>query len=89
MSDKSKTGLIGTCRIGQVHAASIASLPKISHRWLCDPVARATAQKREGSRATAGPTSPGFEDDRTTPILTDAALRSAATSGSNDVAPNA
>ncbi len=27
MSDKSKIGLIGTRRIGQVHAANIASLP--------------------------------------------------------------
>ena len=89
MSDKSKIGLIGTGRIGQVHAANIASLPEINLRWLCDPVAGATAQKREGGRATADPASPGFEDDRATLILTDAALRSAAKDGSIDVDPNA
>jgi hypothetical protein len=87
MSGKSKIGLIGTGRIG--HAANIVSLPEITLRWLCDPVARATAQKREGSRATADPTSPGFGDDRATLILTDAALRSAAKDGSVDVDPNA
>jgi predicted dehydrogenase len=86
MSDKSKIGLIGTGRIGQVRAANIASLPKITLRWLCDPIARATAQKREGSRATADPTSPGLGE---TLILTDAALRSAAKDGSIDVDPNA
>ena len=77
MSGKSKIGLIGTGRIG--HAANIVSLPEITLRWLCDPVARATAD----------PTSPGFGDDRATLILTDAALRSAAKDGSIDVDPNA
>ena len=89
MSDKSKIGLIGTGRIGQVHAANIASLPEINLRWLCDPVAGATAQKREGGRATADPASPGFGDDRATVILTDAALRSAAKDDSIDFDPNA
>ena len=89
MSVKSKIGLIGTRRIGHVHAANIASLPEITLRWLCDPVARATAQKREGSRATTDPTSPGFGDNRATLILTNAALRSAALDGSVDVDPNA
>ena len=88
MSDKSKIGLIGTGRIGQVHA-NIASLPEINLRWLCDPVAGATAQKREGGRATADPASPGFGDDRATLILTDAARRSAAKYDSIDVDPNA
>jgi hypothetical protein len=32
MSDKSKIGLIGTSRIGQVHAANVASLPEITLR---------------------------------------------------------
>jgi predicted dehydrogenase len=32
MSDKSKIGLIGTGRIGQVHAANVASLPEITLR---------------------------------------------------------
>jgi hypothetical protein len=36
MSDKSKIGLIGTRRIGHVHAANVASLPEITLRWLCD-----------------------------------------------------
>jgi len=79
MSGKSKIGLIDTGRIGHVHAANIASLPEITLRWHCDPVARATAD----------PTSPGFGDDRATLILTDAALRSAAKDGSIDVDPNA
>ena len=89
MSDKSKIGLIGTGRIGQVHAANIASLPEITRRWLRDPVASATTQKREGSRATADPTNPGSGDDQATLIRTDVALRSAAKDGSIDVAPNA
>jgi myo-inositol 2-dehydrogenase/D-chiro-inositol 1-dehydrogenase len=89
MSGKSKIGLIGTGRIGHVHAASIASHPEITLRWLCHPVARATAQKREGSRATADPTGPGFGDDRATLILTDAALCSAAKDGCVDVDPTA
>ena len=89
MSDKSKIGLIGTGRIGPVHAANIVSLPEITLRWLCDPVARATAQQHEGSPATADPTSPDFGDDRATLILTDAGLRSAAKDRSIDVDPNA
>lgn len=89
MSDKSKIGLIGTGRISQVHAANIASLPEITLRWLCDPVARATAKKREGDRATPDPTSPRFGDDRATLFLTDAALRSAAKDDSIDIDPNA
>jgi len=89
MSDKSKIGLIGTGRIGQGHAANVASLPEITLRWLCDPVVGATAQKREGSRAIAAPTSPGFGDDRATLIRTDAAFRSAAKGGSIDLDPNA
>ena len=89
MNDKSKIGLIGTGRIGQGHAANVASLPEITLRWLFDPVARATEQKREGSRATADPTSSGFGDDRATLIRTDAARRSAAKDGSIDVDPNA
>jgi predicted homoserine dehydrogenase-like protein len=32
MSDKSKIGLIGTGRIGQVHAANVASLPGVTLR---------------------------------------------------------
>jgi len=89
MSDKSKIGLIGTGRIGQVHAVNIASLPEITLRWLCDPVAGATAQKRDGGWATADPTSPGFGEDRATLTLTDAARRSAAKDDSIDIDPNA
>jgi predicted dinucleotide-binding enzyme len=89
MSDKSKIGLIGTGRIGHAHAANIASLPEITLRWHCDPVARTSAQKREGSRATADPTSRGFGDDWATQGPTDTALRSAAKGGSDDVDPNA
>jgi myo-inositol 2-dehydrogenase / D-chiro-inositol 1-dehydrogenase len=89
MSNKSKIGLIGTGRIGHVHAANIASLPEITLRRLCDPVARATAQQREGSGATADPSSPGLGDDRATLIPTDAALRSTAKDRSIDVDPNA
>jgi predicted dehydrogenase len=89
MSGKSKIGLIGTGRIGHVHAANIASLPEITLRWHWDPVARTSAQKREGSRATADPTSRGFGDDRATQSPTDTALRSAAKGGSVDVDPNA
>jgi predicted dehydrogenase len=86
MSDKSKIGLIGTGRIGEVHAAKVASLPEMTLGWLCDPVAGATARKREGFRATADPTSPGLGG---TLILTDAAFRSAAKDGSIDLDPNA
>jgi hypothetical protein len=89
MSDKSKIGLIGTGLIGQVHEANIASLSEITLRWLYDPVAGATAQKRQGGWATVDPTSPGFGDDRATLILTDAALRSAAKDESIDIDPNA
>ena len=89
MSGKSKIELIGTGRIGHVHAANIASLPEITLRWHCDPVARTSAQKREGSRATADPTSRGFGDDWATQGPTDTALRSAAKGGSDDVDPNA
>jgi myo-inositol 2-dehydrogenase / D-chiro-inositol 1-dehydrogenase len=89
MSDKSKIGLIGTGRIGDVHAANIASLPEITLPWHCDRVERTTAQKREGSRATVDPTSPGFGDDRATQSPTDTALRLAAEGGSVDVDPNA
>ena len=59
MSDKVKIGLIGTGRIGQVHAASIAALPETTLRWVCDPFvesAEATAQKHEGAQVTADPT---------------------------------
>ncbi len=58
MSDKVKIGLIGTGRIGQVHAASIAALPETTLRWVCDPFvesAEATAQKHDGARVTADP----------------------------------
>jgi hypothetical protein len=63
MSDKSKIGLIGTGRIDQVHAANVASLAEITLRWLGDPLARATEQKRECSRATVDPPSPGAAKD--------------------------
>ncbi len=59
MSDKVKIGLIGTGRIGQVHAASIAALPETTLRWVCDPFvesAKATAQKYEGAQVTTDPT---------------------------------
>ena len=58
MSDKLKIGLIGTGRIGQVHAASIAALPETTLRWVCDPFvesAEAMAQKYEGAQVTTDP----------------------------------
>ena len=58
MSDKLKIGLIGTGRIGQVHAASVAALPETVLRWVCDPFvgsAEATAQKHDGAQVTADP----------------------------------
>ena len=58
MSDKLKIGLIGTGRIGQVHAASIAAVPETTLRWVCDPFvesAKATAEKYEGAQVTTDP----------------------------------
>lgn len=50
-------GLIGTGRIGQVHAASIAAAPEAELAWVADPViegARGVAE-RFGGTATADP----------------------------------
>ncbi|KGJ72592.1 inositol 2-dehydrogenase [Cryobacterium roopkundense] len=57
MTTPLRFGLFGTGRIGQVHAASIASSPRASLQWVCDPFvdgANATAAKY-GGRATAEP----------------------------------
>lgn len=44
MTEPLKIGLIGTGRIGQVHAASVAALPETTLTWVCDPfVEQATA----------------------------------------------
>jgi hypothetical protein len=71
----------------------IAALPETTLRWVCDPVAegaKTTAQREGGSRATTGPISSGFADDRATLILADTAvLYSAAKHASIDVGPNA
>lgn len=37
MSDKYRVGLIGTGRIGQVHAGSISDNPQAELTWVCDP----------------------------------------------------
>ena len=66
----------------------IAALPETTRRWVCDPVAegaKTTAQKDGGSRATTGPISSGFGDDRATLILADTAAKHA----SIDVGPDA
>ena len=45
-------GLIGTGRIGQVHAASIAADPDATLAWVCDPIvdgARAVAERYGGT----------------------------------------
>jgi myo-inositol 2-dehydrogenase/D-chiro-inositol 1-dehydrogenase len=45
-------GLIGTGRIGQVHAASIAASPDAELTWVCDPIvegARAVAARHGGT----------------------------------------
>jgi myo-inositol 2-dehydrogenase/D-chiro-inositol 1-dehydrogenase len=55
MTTPLRFGLIGTGRIGQVHAASIAADPETTLAWVCDPVvAGATAvAERFGGRVTA------------------------------------
>jgi hypothetical protein len=66
----------------------IAALPETTLRWVCDPVAegaKTTAQKDGGSRATTGPISSGFGDDRATLFLADTAAKHA----SIDVGPDA
>ena len=53
MSDQLKIGLMGTGRIGQVHAASIAAVPETTLHWVCDPFvdgARATAERYGAAR---------------------------------------
>jgi myo-inositol 2-dehydrogenase/D-chiro-inositol 1-dehydrogenase len=55
MSEPLRFGLIGTGRIGQVHAANIAASPDATLTWICDPFiggARSTAE-RFGGRVTA------------------------------------
>lgn len=57
MSDITRIGLLGTGRIGQAHARSIAALPGVELAWACDPFiagAEAIAQQH-GTRATADP----------------------------------
>ncbi|MCC2031548.1 inositol 2-dehydrogenase [Microbacterium allomyrinae] len=58
MTSPAKIGLIGTGRIGKVHAASIAALPETTLQWVCDPFiegAEATAQLFGGVHVTADP----------------------------------
>lgn len=58
MSGQVRLGLIGTGRIGQVHAASIMSVEGASLSWVADPFidgARAVAE-RSGAHATADAT---------------------------------
>ena len=58
MRDTVKIGLIGTGRIGQVHAASVAAFPETSLHWVCDAfvdAARATAQKYGVARVATDP----------------------------------
>ena len=57
MSDTLNIGLIGTGRIGQVHAASIAALPETTLGWVCDPFVEsvnATAEKHESDHRPQG-----------------------------------
>lgn len=57
MTTPLRFGLFGTGRIGQVHAASIASSPNATLQWVCDPFidgATKTAAQY-GGRATAEP----------------------------------
>lgn len=57
MSEKFRVGLIGTGRIGQVHAASIAENPQAELTWICDPFiegAEKTAAQY-GGKTTANP----------------------------------
>lgn len=55
MTKTTRIGLIGTGRIGQVHARSISELDHVELAWACDPfIAGAEAlAARHGSRATA------------------------------------
>ncbi|WP_105567289.1 inositol 2-dehydrogenase [Microbacterium halophytorum] len=58
MTEPLKIGLIGTGRIGQVHAASIAALPGLALHWVCDPFlesAKSTAERFGGAQVTADP----------------------------------
>ena len=51
MSDKVKIGLIGSGRIGQVHAASIAALPETTLRGSATPSSRVRKRWRRSTRA--------------------------------------
>jgi myo-inositol 2-dehydrogenase/D-chiro-inositol 1-dehydrogenase len=56
-NEQLRIGLIGTGRIGKVHAANIAALPETTLTWVIDPYiggAEAIAAER-GARATADP----------------------------------
>ena len=58
MSDQLKIGLMGTGRIGQVHAASVAAVPGTTLHWVCDPFvdgAKATAEKYGAARVATDP----------------------------------
>lgn len=58
MTNPLRIGLIGTGRIGQVHAANIAALADTTLRWVCDPFlegAQATADKYGGANISADP----------------------------------
>lgn len=56
--DDLRIGLIGTGRIGRVHAASIEALPGTRLQWVCDPIlagAHAVAEQRGAPRVTGDP----------------------------------
>ena len=58
MSDQLRIGLMGTGRIGQVHAASVAAVPGTTLHWVCDPFvdgAKATAEKYGAARVATDP----------------------------------
>jgi myo-inositol 2-dehydrogenase/D-chiro-inositol 1-dehydrogenase len=58
MSDQLKIGLMGTGRIGQVHAACVASVPETTLHWVCDPFvdgAKATAERYGAARVAIDP----------------------------------
>jgi myo-inositol 2-dehydrogenase/D-chiro-inositol 1-dehydrogenase len=57
MTTPLRFGLFGTGRIGQVHAASIASSPRATLQWVCDPFidGATTTAASYGGRITAEP----------------------------------
>ncbi|GAA4194185.1 inositol 2-dehydrogenase [Microbacterium oryzae] len=58
MTSSLRFGLIGTGRIGQVHAASVAAIPGTELSWVADPFidgAAETARRYGGANVTADP----------------------------------